>query len=331
MTKIFCHMVFFSLAAMLALGIGPAQKRDTLDVVIVMEGHNIRLQPQINGLRDGLEELKYTEGDNLNLRQVSGGTNEELRANLKSLLQIRRVDIIVPLGTSETAVAKAVASNIPMVFLPAADPVKSGFVHSLASPGTNLTGLTFFTDSENLGKQLEVFKQVVPSLDKVGIVFDVRLKSAVLTESWKRLAVVASWLGIHLIELPVTSTAEASRKIASLPNLAMNAGVFVFCSGLFKDAEGLAAAATKRKLPLFGCNAFQVAEQNVLLSYAPDLYSLGYRGAWFVDRIFKGTKPQDLPVETPRKFELVINSRVASEIGLKIAPEMLMLADRVFR
>lgn len=331
MTKTFCHMLFLTLVAMMGLGIGPARKPGMLHVVIVMEGRNIRLQPQVNGLRDGLEELKYIEGDNLNLRQVDGGTNEELRANLKSLLQVRRFDIIVPLGTAETAIAKEVAPGIPMVFLPAADPVKSGFVRSLASPGTNLTGLTFFTDSENLGKQLEVFKQVVPSLDKVGVLFDGQLKSPALSENWKRLAVVASWLGIHLIELPVTSSAEASRKITSLPNTGTSAGIFVFCSGLFKDAEGLAAAATKRKLPLFGCNAFQVAEQNVLLSYAPDLYSLGYRGAWFVDRIFKGAKPQDLPVETPRKFELVINSRVASEIGLKIAPEMLMLADRVFR
>jgi putative ABC transport system substrate-binding protein len=324
-------MSIIALVATMGLGAGPIEKTRILRVVMLMEGHNIRLQPQINGLRDGLEELKYIEGENLNVRQVNGGTNEELRANLKSLLQVRQFDIIVPLGTSETAVAKEVAPNVPMVFLPAADPVKSGFVHSLASPGTNLTGLTFFTDSENLGKQLEVFKQTVPSLNKVGILFDARLKSAVLTESWKRLAVVASWLGVHLIELPVMSTAEASRKIASLPNPAMNAGVYVFCSGLFKDAEDLAAAAMKRRLPLFGCNAFQVAEQNVLLSYAPDLYSLGYRGAWFVDRIFKGAKPQDLPVETPRKFELVINNRIAGEIGLSISPAILMLADRVFR
>jgi ABC-type uncharacterized transport system substrate-binding protein len=330
MTNTFWHMVFFSLAAMLALGMGPAQKRDTLDVVIVMEGRNIRLQPQVNGLRDGLEELKYIEGENLNWQRIDG-TSEELRANLKLLLQRQRMDVLVTLGTTETNVAREIAPNIPMVFLPAADPVRSGFVHSLASPGTNLTGLTFFTGSENLGKQLEVFKQVVPSLDKVGILFDARLKPSALSESWRRLAVVATWLGIHLIEWPVTSSAEAARKISSLPNPAMSGGVFVFCSGMFKDAEGLAAAATKRKLPLFGCNAFQVAEQNVLLSYAPDLYSLGYRGAWFVDRIFKGAKPQDLPVETPRKFELVINNRVASEIGLKIAPEMLMLADRVFR
>ena len=324
-------MLFLTLAAMMGLGIGPAQKRGTLDVVIVMEGRNIRLQPQVNGLRDGLEEIKYVEGENLNWQLIDGGTSEEIRTNLKSLLQRQRVDVLVTLGTAETNVAKEIAPKIPMVFLPAADPVKSGFVHSLANPGTNLTGLTFFTDSENLGKQLEVFKQVVSSLDKVGVLFDGRLKSPALTENWKRLAVVASWLGIHLIELPVTSSAEASRKITSLPNPAMSAGIFVFCSGLFKDAEGLAAAATKRKLPLFGCNAFQVAEQNVLLSYAPDLYSLGYRGAWFVDRIFKGAKPKDLPVETPRKFELVINSRVAGDMGLKISPEMLMLADRVFR
>jgi putative ABC transport system substrate-binding protein len=92
----------------------------------------------------------------------------------------------------------------------------------------------------------------------------------------------------------------------------------------------LAAVATKHRLPLFGCNAFQVAEQKVLLSYAPDLYSLGYRGAWFVDQILKGAKPQTLPVETPAKFDLAINLRTAAEIGLTIAPQVLMLADRVF-
>jgi putative tryptophan/tyrosine transport system substrate-binding protein len=331
MTKTFCRLLFLTLAALTGLGIGPGQSPGTRYVVIVMEGRNVRLQPQINGLRDGLEELKYVEGENLNLRRVDGETREELRANLKSLLQIRRFDAIVPLGTTETNVAKEVAPNIPTVFLPAADPVKSGFVHSLASPGTNLTGLTFFTDSENLGKQLEVFKQVVPSLNKVGVLFDGRLKLAGFGENWKRLTVVASWLGINLTELPVTSSVEVSRKVAALPNSGMSGGVFVFCSGLFKDVEGLAAAATKRKLPLFGCNAFQVAEQNVLLSYAPDLYSLGYRGAWFVDRIFKGARPQDLPVETPRKFELVINNKTAGEVGVRIPPEMLMLADRVFR
>jgi putative ABC transport system substrate-binding protein len=330
-TKTLWRLCLLALAGTLGLGAAPAPKTGTLHVVIVMEGRNIRLQPQVNGLRDGLEELKYIEGENLNWQRIDGETEAELRANLKTRLQRQRVDVMVTLGTAETQVAKDLAPKTPVVFLPAADPVKSGFVDSLASPRSNLTGLTFFTDSANLGKQLEVFKQLIPSLEKVRVLLDPRLNPSAFSESWNKFAAVAAWLGIDLIQLPVTSSAEASRKIAALPNTAAGGGVFVFCSGLFKDVEEIALAATKRRLPLFGCNAFQVAEQSVLLSYAPDLYSLGYRGAWFVDRIFKGAKPQELPVETPRKFELVINNRVAGEIGLKISPEMLMLADRVFR
>jgi putative tryptophan/tyrosine transport system substrate-binding protein len=324
-------MVLLALVALMGLGPGPAPVPGTRRVVIVMEGNNIRLQPQINGLRDGLEELGYAEGENLHWQRVEGGTEEELRANLKARLQKQAIDVIVALGTTETNIAKEIAPKIPTVFLPAADPVKSGFVRSLASPGTHLTGLSFFMDRESVGKQLEVFKQFVPTLRRVGVLFDSGLKSASLSDSWNRLAAVASWLGVSLAEIPVTSAAEASRKIISRSHPGTEAGIFVLCSGLFKNLEELAAATMKQKLPLFGCNAFQVAEQNVLLSYAPDLYSLGYRGAWFVDRIFKGTKPQDLPVETPRKFELVVNNRVAGEIGVKIPPGMLMLADRVFR
>jgi putative ABC transport system substrate-binding protein len=329
-TKTFCRMFFLAGAGIAGLAAGPLQKPGIGHIAIVMEGRNIRLQPQLNGLRDGLEELKYVEGSNLHWLQVNGATQEEVRANLRLLLIRQRIDVLVTVGTAETVVAKELAPNIPLVFLPAADPVRSGFVRSLASPDANLTGLSFFMGSESVGKQLEVFKQVVPSLREVGVIFDGRLKSPDGIERLNRLAAVASWLGIQLIKLPVASTDEASSKLGLLLN-APGAGIFALCSGLFKDLEGLAALAIKRKLPLFGCNAFQVAEQNVMLSYAPDLYSLGYRGAWFVDRIFKGAKPQDLPVETPRKFELVINNKAAAEIGLKIPAEMLMLADRVFR
>jgi putative ABC transport system substrate-binding protein len=325
-----CRILSFALATMMSLALSPVDKR-MRQLVIVMEGRNVRLQPQVDGLRDGLEELKYVHGQNLDWKQVEGDSKDELRSKLKPLIQQQQVDLLVTLGTSETAIAKEIAGKIPIVFLPAADPIKSGFVHSLARPGTNLTGLTFFSDSHSVGKQLEVFKQVVPSIRKVWTLFDDRLKSAAITESWNRLTAVASWLGIELTDQPVTSTDDATRKIASFPGSGSNGGLFIICSGLFKNVEGIASAAVKRKLPLFGCNAFQVAEQNVLLSYASDLYSLGYRGAWFVDRIFKGAKPQDLPVETPRKFELVINHKAAADIGLRIAPEMLMLADRVFK
>src|SRR5512147_2544984 len=99
MTTTYCRMMLLTLAAMIGLGIGPAQKPNPLHVVIVMEGRNIRLQPQVNGLRDGLEELKYIEGENLNWHRIDGGTNEELRANLKAVLQRQRMDVLVTLGT----------------------------------------------------------------------------------------------------------------------------------------------------------------------------------------------------------------------------------------
>jgi putative tryptophan/tyrosine transport system substrate-binding protein len=328
--KTVCRMLFFALAGMTGLAFGPVQK-SIPHLVLVMEGVNVRLQPQVDGLRDGLEELKYVRGENLAWKLVEGGTQDELRSKLKSLIQLEKVDLLVTLGTSETAIAKEIAPHFPIVFLPASNPIKSGFVQSLARPGANLTGLTFFTDSQSVGKQLQIFKQVVPSLRKVWAVFDDRMKSAATRESSNRLTTVAPWLGIELAAQPVTSTDEAARKISSLSSSGMSSGVFVLCSGLFKQLDGLVLAAMKRKLPLFGCNAFQVAEQNVLVSYAPDLYFLGYRGASFVDRMLKGAKPRDLPVETPRKFELVINNKTAGEIGLRIAPEILMLADRVFK
>src|SRR5262249_58993744 len=122
MTKTVLRMSIIALVAMMGLAAGPVEKTRILRVVMVMEGHNLRLQPQINGLHDGLEELKYIEGENLNVRQVNGGTSDELRANLKSLLPVRQFDIIVPLRTSGTAVPRERAPGIPMVFLPAPHP-----------------------------------------------------------------------------------------------------------------------------------------------------------------------------------------------------------------
>ena len=328
LSKSFVFALAFSVHT--AAGAAQSQKSATRHLVIVMEGQNIRVQPQVNGLRNGLEELKYIEGENFTWTQIEGGGSDQLRLKLRSLMERQRIDVLVTLGTIETTVAKEIATKTPIVFLPVPDPVESGFVQSLASPRTNLTGLAFFTGNESMSKQLEVFKQAIPSMRKVWAISDDRLRTTA-GESWTRLKDVAAWLRLELAEQAVTSTDDAARKIDQLYKPGANDGVFVICSGLFKDVERLAAVAAKRKLPLFGCNTFQVAEQNAVLSYAPDLYSLGYRGAWFVDRLFRGAKPQELPVEMPRKFELVINIRAAGEVGLKIPPEILMLSDRVFR
>lgn len=305
------------------LALSPAPKSPHR-IAIVMEGYTKRIQPQEQGLSDGLAELGYVNAKHIVFERLQGEGYKQIHSMLVSYVPRQKPDLIVTLGTTETSAAKEVTHTIPIVFLPASDPVNSGFVQSLAKPATNLTGLTFYTSFENVGKQLEVFKDVVMPLRRVMALLDGSDPTS--GERLKKIKAIAPRLGIELTERFVRSFAE----LASLRKGTTTVGLFSVCSGLFKDLEALASVARKHRLPLFGCNAFQVAEQRVLLSYAPDLYSLGYRGAWFVDQILRGAKPQTLPVETPAKFDLVINLRTAAAIGLTIAPQVLMLADRVF-
>jgi putative ABC transport system substrate-binding protein len=308
--------------------VGSTASSQTHRLLIVMEGRASRVQPQEQGLRDGLEELGYIEGKNLVTDHLNEEGVERLRTSVASYVQKQRAELIVTLGMVETAAAKNATTKLPIIFLPVGYPVQSGFVKSLAIPGTNLTGLTFYTGFENLSKQLEVFTDVVPSMRRVLAFSDGRDPNG--GQGLKSIKGVAQHLGIELTNRTVNSVADAVLAVTALPKAARKSGIFIFCSGLFRDLKDLATVATKERLPLFGCNAFQVAEQDVLFSYAPDLYSIGYRGAALADKILKGAKPQTLPVETPIKFELVINRRTATAIGLKIRPEILTLADRVF-
>ena len=325
-----CWKALFALVvAVTQLGLSPVAKQPR-QIVILVDGIEGRIQPQEQGLRDGLQELGYLKGNDIVFTRLKAVGYDQLRSIMISHMRRETIDLVVALGTTEAAVAMGVSRTIPTVFLPVADPVGSGFVKSFAEPQTNLTGLSFLTGPENIGKQLEVFREVVPSLRRVAVLIDNGKGSRSNSRLPRELATVASRLEIKLTERPVATIGEATQAVANLHGLPHVHGVFVFCSGLFKNLTDVAAAAITQRIPLFGCNAFQVAEQNVLLSYAPDLYSLGYRGAWFVDRILNGVQPQNLPVQTPRKFELVINSKVAKQSGLDIPSDVLRLADRIF-
>ena len=256
-------------------------------LIIVTEGRASRVQPQEQGLRDGLEELGYIEGKNLVTDRINEEGVERLRASVASYVQKQRVDLIITLGMVETAAAKNVTTKLPIIFLPVGNPVQSGFVKSLAIPGANITGLTFYTGFENIGKQFEVFTDVVPSMRHVLILSDgngirVAAKGSRVSRA------LLSTSALSSTNRTVNSVADAISAVAALPKPARKSGIFIFCSGLFRDLKDLAAVATKERMPLFGCNAFQVAEQDVLLSYAPDLYSMGYRGAALADKILKG-------------------------------------------
>jgi putative ABC transport system substrate-binding protein len=139
---------------------------------------------------------------------------------------------------------------------------------------------------------------------------------------------VSDQLGLSLREKIVQSAAEAERAIASLSRKSVD-GILVICSSVLADAK-LGPIARERKIPLYTCPT-QVVRYGGLISYAPDVYSIGRRGAWYVDRILKGAKPQDLPVESPQKFDLMINLKTANAIGIEIPPEVLQRADKVIR
>jgi putative tryptophan/tyrosine transport system substrate-binding protein len=305
-----------------------AQHAKVYHVVVMVAGKLDFIPPQIRGLRSQLEGFGYIEGKNLAYDLLQEETYDALRASLKASIQ-QTVDVIVTLSEAETAIAREVTDKIPIVFMPVGDPVRARFIRSLASPGTNLTGLTYMEPTA-LAKQLEVFKEVAPSLRQVLVLFERREENPITAPTLALVREVAEYMNIRLIEKPITSLAEGEHAVSLLPKNPMN-GVFHICAGFFRRLKTIAAVGVERRLPIFGCSARQVADEGVLLTYAPDLFYIGYRGAWYADRILKGARPQDLPVETPKKFELVINLKTANAIGIKIPPEVLQRADKVIR
>lgn len=294
--------------------------------VLILGASNL-ITPQVKGLLDGLEEAGYIEGKTLIVDLLHENTEDKLRERIRAYLQ-QKVDVLVGTSGAETAIAKQLTDKIPIVFMPGSDPIRSGFVKSLARPETNLTGLTFYTDFDDLGKQLEMFKQVVPALRRVIVFYDGRRENPTQADGLQALRAAAVQLRLKLTEKSAHSITEAEQSLAGMrPN--PGTGVFLLCGPLFKVLKTIASIAISRKMPLFGCSASQVAEERVSLTYAPDLYYIGYRGASYVDRIVRGAKPQYLPVETPTKFELVINRAALKEIKLNVPPDVLILADRV--
>jgi len=285
--------------------------------------------PQVRGLFDGLEEAGYIDGKNLTVHHLRSESEAELRDRLKELVR-RKVDVIVTSSASEATIAQQVTKKIPIVFAPSLDPVRMGFVKSRAHPDTNLTGLSYTRDQADNGKQLAVFKEIVPGLRRVTLFYDGRPAIGIPESIRASVRRIAQHPNIQLSEHPVTSSADAVKVLQPMSKGGID-GAFLICTAVFRGIKPLADTAAQIGVPLFGCTASQVADEGALMTYTPDMYLIGYRGAWYIDRILKGAKPDQLPVEAPRQLELVINLKNAKAVGLKIPPERLILADKVFQ
>ena len=278
------------------------------------------------GLTEGLSELGYTEGKNLTIewRRYTQST-DALRAAATDLVRLR-VDLIVAVGTQAARAALSATSTIPVVFQ-SGDPVASGLVANLARPGANATGVSTQT-TELMGKRLELLQQFAPRIRRVILLVnpDSPLHAAVLSETQK----VASTLRIHIVTLKARNADELDAALRGIRRTSGDA--FIVSSDVFFIANKakIADAIRKAKLPAL-VPTRDYHGDGVLMSYGPSLRWGAHRAAAYVDKILKGARPGDLPVEQYSKFELIIDLRAAHELGLKVPQELLLRADEVIR
>ncbi len=274
----------------------------------------------------GLRERGYVDGKNILIEyRFAGDKFNRLPALAAELVQLD-VDVIVARVTQASLAAKAATKTIPVVMLGVSDPVGSGLVVSLARPGGNVTGTSSQT-SEVSGKSLELLKEIVPKLSRIAVlwnpanaIFQVQLLKA--TER------AAGVLGLQLSEFGARNTDELDRAFAAISNAQVGALMVLGDPTLIVHKAHIIDFAAKHRLPaIYGTKDH--AEAGGLMTYAPDYASQFRRGAYYLDKILKGAKPADLPVEQPTKFELVINLKTAKALGLKIPPALLARADKV--
>jgi putative tryptophan/tyrosine transport system substrate-binding protein len=282
---------------------------------------------RIEAFRQGLRELGYVEGQNIAIesRYVEGKLDR--LPELARELVHSKVDVIVVGGSTATRAAKNVTRLIPIVMAHGSDPVELGFVASLARPGGNITGLTHLAP-ELGGKRLELLKDMIGQLTRVAVLTDPGTGGHL--PQIKELEVAAPTLGLQLRAVEVRAPNELEAAFSAIT--AGRAGAFIGLQQPTLDRlrERIVELAAKNRLPGMYPNT-EYVETGGLVSYAADIVAMFRRSGVYVDKILKGTKPADLPVEQPTKFELVINLKAAKQIGLTIPPNVLARADRVIR
>jgi putative tryptophan/tyrosine transport system substrate-binding protein len=281
------------------------------------------------GIRLALRELGYMEGQNIAVEYRYAEGRRDRYAELAAELVRLKVDIIVVAGgTPQLRAAKNATKTIPIVMTGGgADPVEDGIVESLARPGGNVTGITNLT-RELGGKRLELLKEAVPKLVRVAVLYDPALPGAA-REVKEDLPVAARALVLTIRSWEVRDANGFERVFAELKKDRPD-GLNVITAGQLMRANGkrIADFALKSRLPsVYGSREF--VDAGGLMSYGADIADSYRRVAYYVDRILKGAKPADLPVEQPTKFELVINLKTAKQIGLTIPPEVLARANEV--
>jgi putative ABC transport system substrate-binding protein len=280
---------------------------------------------RVEALRAGLRDLGYVEGKNLVFEFRWSGTVEQIHEAATDLVRMK-VDIIFSNSSTETDQARRATSTIPIVFATHADPVGLGHVSRLARPGGNMTGLAAMTP-EITTKQMEILKEAVPQATRFGVLWDHNAPSH--RPTLQAAEAVRGKLGVQLRAVGVSTVADYDGAFATLAQAHASA-VLVHSSALTvrHNPRLLAELALKHRLPTIYMGRGNVVAGG-LMSYGPDFNDMHHRAAVYIDKILKGAKPADLPVEQASKFLLIINLRTAKALGLTIPPSLLARADEV--
>jgi putative tryptophan/tyrosine transport system substrate-binding protein len=283
--------------------------------------------PAVEAFRQGLRELGWVEGQNIVIEwRHTEGKFDRFPALAAEFVRLR-VDVIVSTAGVSIPVLKHATQTIPIVMLNVSDPVQSGLVASLARPGGNITGVANMTHELNQ-KRLELLKETVPSITRMAVLWDPSRPTHV--QGLKDLEAVAQSMGVELQPLEVRSPDDLESAFVAMRQGHADA-LLVFGSALHsRHRRRIADLALQGRLPTI-YEYRELAEVGGLMTYGPNVREMIRRAAYYVDKILKGAKPEDLPVERPMKFELIINLKTAQALGITIPPHLLVLADEVLQ
>jgi putative ABC transport system substrate-binding protein len=283
--------------------------------------------PNLEAFRQGLRELGYVEGTTVALAVRYGEARSERLPELARELGSLKVDVIVTANDVATAAVKRETQAIPIVMANSIDPVGTGFVASLARPGGNVTGLSNIS-SELSGKRLELLREAVPRLSRVALLWNPDVRGAVLDYRETETAARSQHLELQSVE--VSRTEDLHRAFSAITNQRAQAFILPPNPVAITNQDQIASFARKSRLPSMYAQK-EYVQAGGLMSYGPSTAEMNHRAAIYVDKILKGAKPADLPVEQPTKFELVINLKTAKVLGLTIPQSLLWRADQVIR
>jgi ABC-type uncharacterized transport system substrate-binding protein len=279
--------------------------------------------PNFRAFRDAMRALGYVEGQNLIIEYRYAERRPERLPELAAELVRTRPEIIFAMGGDVSPFAKRATDTIPLVFTSSADPVRAKLVSSLSRPGGNATGVTFIT-SDVAGKRVQLAKEIAPRTSRLAVLWN----PDHFDDEFRQIQAAADSLAIQVLSLEVRTVTDFERAYESAITWKADGMTAVPSRATARNSAATAAFASKHGLPFTGGWAL-FADAGALFSYGPDLDAMVRRSASYVDRIVKGAKPADLPVEQPTKFDLIVNVKTAKTLGLTAPQSLLLRADRV--